>query len=210
MRLSRMRCLVFSILLFSVGCASDYKGLKAITVNQECLSKIKPVALGTAWYDAGIDVVGKHISGLLLIKEMPDHSKRIVFTNEAGITFFDFGFDVSGNFKVYQVIQQLDKKAVVRLLRDDFALLLGIPFDNPVWHSWEMGPEKYFGVSEKNENHYFITDKDCGSLHRLESASKRKKKLTIEMVGDDVQKPDSITLQHHTFAMKINLKKLVR
>jgi hypothetical protein len=210
MRLFLMRCLLFSIVLLSAACASDYKGLKVIPVNQECLSKIKPVALSTAWYDAGIDVVGKYISGLLLIKEMPDHSKRIVFTNEAGITFFDFGFDLTGNFKVHYVIKQLDKKAVVRLLRDDFALLLGLPFENPVWHSWEMGSEKYFGVSEKNENHYFITDRDCGSLHRLESASKRKKKLTIEMVGDDLQKPDSITLQHHTFAMKINLKKLVR
>jgi hypothetical protein len=210
MRLFLMRCLLFSIALFSASCASDYQGLKVVSVNQECLSKIKPVALSTAWYDAGIDVVGKHISGLLLIKDMPDQSKRIVFTNEAGITFFDFGFDGTGNFKVHHVIRQLDKKAVVRLLRDDFALLLGLPFENPVWQSWEMGGERYFGVSEKNDNHYFITDKDCGSLHRLESASKRKKKLTIEMVGDDVQKPDSITLQHHTFAMKINLKKLVR
>ena len=205
-----MRCLLFSIVLLAVGCASEYKGLKVVSVDQNCLSKIKPVALSTAWYDAGIDVVGKHISGLLLIKEMPDQSKRIVFTNEAGLTFFDLGFDVSGNFKVHYVIQQLDKKAVVRLLRDDFALLLGLPFKNPVWQSWEMNGERYFGVSEKNENHYFITGKDCGSLHRLESASKRKKKLTIEMAGNDAQKPDSITLQHHTFAMKINLKKLDR
>lgn len=210
MCLSRMRCLLFSVAFLACGCASDYKGLKLVSVNDECLSRIKPGALNTSWYDAGIDVIGKHISGLLLIKEMPDHSKRIVFTNEGGITFFDFGFDVTGNFKVHYVIKQLDKKAVVRLLRDDFALLLGIPFENPVWHSWEMGNERYFGVSEKNEYHYFITDKDCGSLHRLESGSKRKRKLTIEMTGDDAQNPDSITLQHHTFAMKINLKKLVR
>jgi hypothetical protein len=196
--------------LLGTACASEYKNLKAITVDQECLAKLKPVALSTAWYDAGIDVVGKHISGLLLIKEMPDRSKRIVFTNEGGVTFFDFGFKLSGDFKVHYVMKQLDKKAVVRLLRDDFALLLGIPFESPVWRSWEMDGEKYFGVSEKNENHYFITGMDCSSLHRLESASKKKKKLTIGMVGSDLQKPDSITLKHHTFAMKINLKKLIR
>lgn len=205
-----MRFLIFSVALLGTACASEYKNLKLITVDQECLSKVKPLALSTAWYDAGIDVVGKHISGLLLIKEMPDKSKRIVFTNEAGVTFFDFGFGPNGSFKVHYVIRQLDKKAVVRLLRDDFSLLLGIPFESQVWKSWEMGDEKYFGVSEKNENHYFITDKDCSSLQRLESASKRKKKLTISLVGSDVQKPDSITLQHHTFAMKINLKKLIR
>lgn len=205
-----MRCLLFSLAFLGTACASEYKTLKPISVDQQCLAKVKPVELGTAWYDAGIDVVGKHISGLLLIKEMPDHSKRIVFTNEAGVTFFDFGFEPAGGFKVHYVIRQLDKKAVVRLLRDDFSLLLGIPFKSPVWKSWEMGNEKYFGVTGKNENHYFITDQDCGSLHRLESASKRKKKLTILIAGSDVQKPDSITLQHHTFAMKINLKKLIR
>jgi hypothetical protein len=205
-----MRFLIFSLALLGTACASEYKNLKLITVDQKCLSKVKPVSLSTAWYDAAIDVVGKQISGLLLIKEMPDKSKRIVFTNEAGVTFFDFGFDHSGSFKVYYVIRQLDKKAVVRLLRDDFSLLLGIPFESRVWKSWELGGERYFGVSKKNENHYFITDKDCSSLQRLESASKRKKKLTIVLAGLDVQKPDSITLQHHTFAMKINLKKLIR
>lgn len=209
MRPSPIRFLLFSTVLLA-GCVSDYKGLKLVSVDQNCLSKIKPVALSTAWYDAGIDVVGKHISGLLLIKEMPDQTKRLVFTNEAGLTFFDIGFDTSGDFKVHYIIQQLDKKVVVRLLRDDFSLLLGIPFDSPVWRSWALGEERYFGVSEKNENHYFITDKECSSLQRLESASKRKKKLTITMAGNDVQKPDSIVLQHHTFAMKINLKKLNR
>jgi hypothetical protein len=210
MFLHRIRFLLFSLLLIFSGCASDYKGLKATTVDQTCLDKIKPVALTTAWYSASIDVVGKHISGLLLIKEMPDQSKRIVFTNEAGVTFFDFGFYLNHDFKAHYVIRQLDKKAVVRLLRDDFALLLGIPFENPVWRSWQLKDERYFGVSEKNQNHYFITDKDCSSLQRLESASKRKKKLTISLVGNDLRQPDSIILQHYTFAMKIKLKKLVR
>jgi hypothetical protein len=200
---------LFSVTLL-LSCASDYKGLKAITVDQDCLSKIKPVALTTSWYDAGIDVMGRHISGLLLIKEMPDGSRRLVFTSEAGLTFFDFGFDGGGNFKVYYINTQLDRKAVVRLLEDDFSLLLGFAFDKPVWRSWVLKDEKYFGVSEKNENHYFITDEDCGSLQRLESGSKRKRKLTISMVGPDRETPDTITLQHHTFAMKINLTKLKR
>lgn len=205
-----MRFLIFSVVLLGTACASEYKNLKSIKVDEACLARIKPPSLSTSWYVAGIDVVGKHISGLLLIKQMPDNSKRIVFTNEAGMTFFDFGFDLSGGFKVYHIIHQLDRKAVVRLLRDDFSLLLGIPFENPVWQSWQQGAEKYFGVSEKRANHYFITDQDCSSLHRLESASRRKKKLTISLAGSDTEKPDSITLQHHTFAMTINLKKLNR
>ncbi|HEY0656448.1 MAG TPA: hypothetical protein VGD65_25115 [Chryseosolibacter sp.] len=205
-----MRSLLFSIALLGTACASEYKGLRPVKVDERCLTSIRPPALTTAWYDAGIDVVGKHISGLLLIKEMPDFSRRVVFTNEAGVTFFDFGYDPAGKFKVHYVIRQLDKKAVIRLLRNDFALLLGIPFQSRVWKSWEMNGEKYFGVGEKKQNHFLITREDCGSLLRLETASKRKKMLTIAFSGSDVQRPESITLQHHTFAMQINLKKLIR
>lgn len=205
-----MRFLLFSAALLGISCASEYKNLTPTTVDQQCLAKVRPPALATAWYDAGIDVVGKHISGLLLIKEMPDQSKRIVFTNEAGVKFFDFGYDHVGTFKVHYVIRQLNKKAVVRLLRDDFSLLLGLPFKSPIWKSWEMDGLKYFGVIQGKDHHYLVTDRNCDSLARLETSSNHKKKLTIAMFGADSQKPDSITLQHHTFAMKIGLKKLIR
>src|SRR5688572_30773844 len=119
MFLSRTSCLLFSICLINFGCASDYKGLQAVTVDQTCLDRIRQPALATSWYTASVDVVGKHISGLLLVKEMPNQSKRIVFTNEAGVTFFDFGFESDNTFKVYSIIKQLDKKPVVRLLRND-------------------------------------------------------------------------------------------
>jgi hypothetical protein len=86
--------------------------------------------------------------------------------------------------------------------------LLAIPFQSPVWKSWTLNGERYFGVSGKNENQYLITSADCGSLHRIESGSKRKRKVTIEFNGIDRKNPEIISLQHHTFAMKINLKKL--
>lgn len=206
----RMRFLLFSLILLS-ACASDYKTLRPATVDQQCLGKIRLEGIKTSWFDAGIDVVGKHISGLLLVKNMPDSSIRVVFTNEAGLKFLDFEFsEHPGAFKVHHVIKQLDKKPVIRLLRKDFELLLGLPFRNASWKSWTNHDQIFFGVSQKKETHYFITGKDCASLQSMESGSKRRRKVSIELYGISKQDPDSIYLQHHTFAMQIKLRKLVR
>lgn len=208
MRLFQTTYLLFSLLVVWTGCSSDYKALKATHVDRACLGKIKAPALATSWYTASVDVVGKHISGLLLIKEMPEASKRIVFTNEAGVTFFDFGFNSNGEFKVFSVISQLNKKVVINFLKEDFTLLLGIPFKDPAWQSSVMNEERYFGITGPKGNYYVVTGQDCAAFKRLEYGSDRKRKLSINLYGLNLQTPDSIALQHHTFAMKINLKKL--
>jgi hypothetical protein len=205
----RMRYLLCSLLVIS-GCASDYKSLRAVPVDQSCLARLKPAGITTSWYDASIDVVGKHLSGLLLIKEMPDRSTRIVFTNEAGIKFLDFEFPEKQGFKVHYILKQMDKKPVIRLLQNDFSLLLGVPFRAADWKSWKTESEIFFGTVQKKETAYFITDKDCASLQRVESGSKRKRKVSLTFFGNDRQQPDSIHLQHHTFAMQIDLKKITR
>lgn len=204
-----MRYLSFSLLL-CFACASDYKMLQPSSPDRSCIDKLKPRGIATSWYDASIDVVGRHISGLLLVKNMPDSSNRIVFTNEAGFKFLDVEFAANGNFKVHHVIRQLDKKPVIRLLQKDFALMLGIPFRDASWSAWHNGGEYFYGVRQKKEMHYFITDKDCASLQRVESGSERKRLVSLTFHGPDAEKPDSIHLKHHTFAMQIRLRKLAR
>jgi hypothetical protein len=198
-----------ALLLFA-ACASDYKARKPVANDKACAEKIKPTGIKTAWYTTHIDVIGKHISGLLLVKQMPDSSKRVVFTNEAGVTFLDFEFRADGSFQVKQVIKQLDKKAVVQLLRKDFELMLGIPFRKGVYEAWQVNDERYFGVPQKKETAYFITGADCASLRRIELGSKRKKKVTVEMWGNNLTTPDSVKVKHYTFNMVIGLKKIER
>ena len=201
-----MRCLLFSIAAaFCCSCASDYKSLKAAEGSFGCYEKLAPSQFATSWYHASVDVVGRHISGLLLIKNMPDSSYRIVFTNEAGVTFFDFGFSQQGTFKAYNVIKQLDKKPVIQTLRKDFELILGLPFRRKPHEVSVMNNEVFYGVRQKKETAYFITSKDCASLRRLELGSARKRKVTVQIEGQQYPRLDKIELVHHTFAMQIKL-----
>jgi hypothetical protein len=199
-------CSFFSILLLS--CASDYKNLQSLNPDQTCFDKIAPLQFNTSWYNASVDVMGKHLSGLLLFKNMPDSSYRVVFTNEAGITFFDFGFSKQGDFKVFNVIEQLDKKAVINTLRKDFELVLGLPFRGKPYNRFIDGEEIYFGVQQKNETAYFITNKDCASLQRLEWGSGRKRKVSAVLPGSNYPSPEKIELLHLTFNMQIKLTRI--
>jgi hypothetical protein len=204
-----MRCLPFSLscFLFFWSCAPDYH-LHTIPLDSGCASKIAPLPMTSSWYHASVDVTGNHWSGLVLIKSMPDSSHRVVFTNEAGLTFFDFGFSKDGKLKIYFMIKKLNKKLVVQTLGKDFELILGEPFRKGPLQSWDTGQEVYFGVKQKKETAYFITSKDCASLQRLEWGDARKRRVSVKISGPGYPSPEKIELTHHTFALRIALTRI--
>ncbi|MBI3883246.1 MAG: hypothetical protein HY305_03280, partial [Sphingobacteriales bacterium] len=121
--------LLSSCLLVLFSCTTVYKNLQPATGNTSNLQKFKP-DFTVALYNTQVDVIGNHLSGLLLIKKMPDSITRIVFSNEMGFTFFDFEFSSTGNFKVHSIIKKMNKKAVIKTLRKDFELVLMRNLDN--------------------------------------------------------------------------------
>lgn len=201
--------LLCSLELLSLGCSNEYSHLRALQADEGCPAKGMPWQIETSWYTTSVDIMGKHISGLLLIKNMPDSSQRLVFTNEVGLTFFDFEFS-NGSFTVHTVISQLDKRAVVQTLRKDFELILGIPFRDKTLKRLGTDEETYFGVVKKNETAYFITTKDCAYLRRLEWASSRKRKVSVQFPGSTFPSPDKVILKHYTFDMQIELTRILK
>jgi hypothetical protein len=205
-----MRCLLFEsiIAVCLVGCASEYAHLQKTQNDGDCPDRILPLIIETSWYQASVDVTGKHISGLLLIKNMPDSSKRVVFTSEAGLTFFDFSFSKEGRFSVVSVIKQFDRNVVIQTLEKDFALMLGIPFLKGAGVRYTTGNDLYFEFKEKNGTAYFITSKDCASLQRLEWGDKGKRLVTVRTPGSVFPTPATIEVEHHTFRMSIKLTRI--
>ena len=82
--------LLSNFLLIVLGCGRPlYQNLQTSTSNTNCLLKFKS-DFSTVLYYTHINVVEKHLSGLLLLKKMQGGTTRVVFTNEAGVKFFDF------------------------------------------------------------------------------------------------------------------------
>jgi hypothetical protein len=191
------------------GCANEYRGMKTIAGDIGCIEKFRP-AFSTQLYKTNVQITGKSLSGLLLFKQMPDSSTRVVFSTETGFKFFDFSFGGAARFKVFYVIPQLDKKLVLHALQNDFELLL---------MRWSPASEKfvatldqqlYTGFRNGSKIFYYVTDSSCSKYYRAELAGKRKKLVTVEGFGPDKQVPDSVYLQHFNFNFNISLKKLVR
>jgi hypothetical protein len=204
-----MRYLLISLLFVLTACSSSYKHLQQTAGDVHCLDKFKP-DFSDALYYTQVNVIGKHLSGLLLIKSMPDSSTRIVFSNEAGFKFFDFGFEADGNFKVYYIIDEMNKKAVITTLRKDFEIVM--------MHSYSMqngyvkknldSAYNYYTFPQERGFNYYITDAGCNNLIRLERASKRKAVVKIQMLDYKNGVPDSIGITHTNFNFNIGLKHL--
>ena len=199
--------LFLSAVCLSVSC-NQYRHMQKVQGNENCVFKFKP-DFSHVVYKTSVDVVGKHLSGLLVFKYMPDSSTRVVFTSETGLGFFDFGFLPGNRFIVYQVISQMDKKAVIKTLRNDFDLIM---FNNTgIQHAYDLTDSSlvYHAFPQKNGVNYYITDAECRQLIKMQRASNKKPIMEAVMNGySPGNSPENILIRHLNFNFSISLQKI--
>lgn len=198
-----------SCLFFVLSCSPVHKQMQSATADINLLQKFKP-AFTVALYNTTVDVVGNHLSGLLLIKKMPDSTTRMVFSNEMGLSFFDFEFVDDGSFKVYSIIKKMNKKSVIKTLRHDFELILMNTLDyNKAIVKTNEG-QLYFIFPQKKGYNYYITNADGTELVRMERASNKKAIVNAVMMNYNNGIPDTIGISHKIFEFNIGLKRIER
>ncbi|MBL7703703.1 MAG: hypothetical protein JNM14_15745 [Ferruginibacter sp.] len=183
--------------------------MQTATADVNVLQKFRP-AFTVALYNTTVDVVGNHLSGLLLIKKMPDSSTRLVFSNEMGLGFFDFEFKPDGDFKVYSVMKKLNKKSVIKTLRHDFELVLMNTIDYSKATVKTNEGLTYFIFPQTKGFNYYITNPSGEELLRMERASNSKTIVEAVMKNYVNGIPDTIGISHKTFEFNIGLKKIER
>jgi len=190
-----------------LSCSPSYKQMQSAAADADVLQKFKP-NFTVALYNTTVDVMGNHLSGLLLIKKMPDSSTRMVFSNEMGFGFFDFEFKPDGEFKVYSIMKKLNKKSVIKTLQHDFELILMNNLDNSKAVVKTNEGLTYFIFPQTKGYNYYITNQSGDELVRMERAS--NKKIIVESVMKKYQNgvPDSIGISHKTFEFNIGLKRI--
>ncbi len=202
------RFLYVSISVTVMSCAVSLPVRQPAKVDVECIKKFKP-NFKSDLYNASVDVVGNHISGLVLFKTMTDSSKRVVFTNEAGVKFFDFGFETNGSVTTHQVIKKLNKKIVVRTLQNDFGLVLMTKVGKETPLAFHEGENLKFIFGNGKNADCIATNVDCSQLIRIEKGADKPQTIA-HLFSDGIHVPDSILIKHLNFNMKIKLKHLVR
>ena len=207
MRLYPIRYFLFLNLYGMILSCSQYKHMKAAGTDLDCVKKFTPV-FNHVIYRTSVDIVGKHISGLLVVKFMPDSSTRFVFSNEMGFSFFDLGFLLDNQFKVFSIMPQMNKKSVVKTLRKDFELILFRNMDAKSYFSLKDSNEIYHGFAQSKGVNYYVTDTTCNHLIKMQRASNRKAVVEATMDTHPDREPDSILIRHLNFNFTISLKKI--
>jgi len=152
-----------------------------------------------------MDIYNNHVSGILIVKKIREHTHRIVFTSDFGNKLIDF--EISENdFKLNYVLPDLDKKIVIGFLKNDFQRLLKKKYlatgkvenDSSITYVAELDKKNYS---------YLVFNKGKNNL--LQSISFRKKNKEKILYIFDGKKPtfaETIEIQHQDY--KINIKLL--
>ncbi len=205
-----MRCsLLISLLLVLHGCSPVHNQMQSATGDVSSVQKFRPT-FTVALYNTTVNVKGNHLSGLLLVKKMPDSSTRMVFSNEMGFTFFDFEFGANGDFKVYSIIKKMNKRPVIKTLQHDFEMVLMNKLDNATASVRSNDGLLYFIFPQTKGYNYYITNAGATELVRMERAS--NKKVIVEGIMRNYINgiPDTIGISHKTFEFNIGLKRIER
>ncbi|HTF29872.1 MAG TPA: hypothetical protein VK625_13555 [Flavitalea sp.] len=205
-----MKYLLFiSLVLMLSGCNRVYKNLAAAEGRVEDLNKFRP-AFTTALYKARVNVISHYLSGLLMVKEMPDSTIRLLFSSEMGLKFFDFEFGKQGAFKVHYIIREMNRKPVIRTLRKDFELVMIRPGNEDRLTVKSDSSGLYYIFPNDKGYYTYLTASDGSRLRSMHRASK-KRVIAEALVYQQVPgQPDSISIRHTTFTMDIKLNKIKR
>lgn len=202
------------LILFAASCAAPYKGLKPQPVKESIYSyqpRFERV-LYRCIVDGRFIFKKFHISGVLFFKQLENGTKRAVFQNEMGVAFFDMEWDGDGNFRVKQVMPQLDKEAVIKTLRKDMEMLmmLGMDKGSEIFFETDGGKQQLHRLSREGGYVYHTIEDE--KLVKIENTNNRKRIVTVNVNGKQSKTamPDTVMYQHHKANFTISLTKIER
>ncbi len=157
-------------------------------------------------FKTNINLYENDFSGIIVIKPINDKTYRIVFLNELGMNFFDLEI-TADSFKVYKILESLNRKSLLKLLVNDFRILVlnDINIQNSKKYLDTEG--NFFVLRPDNtKNLYFIGRQDK-LLYKIEQHSVFRKINTFEFENFENKFPKKISIVHKNvkFAIELSL-----
>lgn len=155
-------------------------------------------------YKAKIEVYSKNFGGILIVKKTGTESHRVVFTTEFGSKLFDFQFEGDTFTKNY-VVEEMDRKFIINILKDDFRLLVKEKAEILELYSSEN--QYAFKTQHKARFNFYFFEKQTGVLQKIVNTSKTREKVEIVFASSEGKIADTIVLKHNNIKLKIDLEK---
>jgi len=155
-------------------------------------------------YKAKIEVYGKNFGGILIIKKIAAGSHRVVFTTEFGSKLFDFQFE-GDTFTKNFVVEDLDKKFIVNILKDDFKLLVNE--SAKVLAVYESNGNRIYKTQSEDRFNFYFFGSVNKSLQKIVNTSKTKEKVVIDFTVSGKNIAETIAIKHKNIKLTIALEK---
>ena len=149
-------------------------------------------------YRATITAYGHTFSGLLVAKITADNTWRVALTTDFGNTLFDFE-NQSGKIKTNYITPDLNRKIIIRTLTTDFKHLLKTHWQ--VTQKYTNGTIEVQQSKDGNDAVYLFTS----GTNLSKQLNMQGKKLYTTFNYNS----NNITIEHHTFTIKIVLEPLI-
>ncbi|MBK5212151.1 MAG: hypothetical protein JJE55_00640 [Flavobacteriaceae bacterium] len=155
-------------------------------------------------YKAKIEVYGKNFGGILIIKKTGAESHRVVFTTEFGSKLFDFQFE-GDTFTKNFVVEEMDRKFIINILKDDFKLLVNEKAE--ILEIYSSENQYVFKTQRDARFNFYFFERETGQLLKIVNTSKTKEKVEIDFTSTDGRIADTIAIKHNNIKLKIDLEK---
>jgi len=213
----RSLSLINIILIFSLaGCVSiKPKKLQPIetqtAIDCQLPAGIFDSAFDKALFKASLDVRDHNMTGLLFVKKMTDSVHRIIFSNEFGMTFFDFEL-TADSFNVVYCFEPMNKKGLIRIFETDFRLLLA-KLDDPDDCTWYLQKGSGTNICKTGKEGYTIWNSlspDCNSIVERSGYSNFIDKTILSYHFNNGTIPAGVTILNPLIKLKLRLSLISR
>jgi hypothetical protein len=145
------------------------------------------------------------LSGIFIAKKINDTTHRVVFTTEFGNKLLDFEISET-DFKINSIVDELDKKILINILKNDFRLLLRNNY--VVKEQFDSQENRVFLTDNGKINNYLFVSKSDNRLIKIVNATKRKEKINLNITSENNIFASKIVIQHNNIKLRIELNYL--
>lgn len=205
----KIRYSILLILLFLVSCSGSYKNLSKTEYSSDQIKNIPyalPLSEKTLIYKTDISFYKNDISGLLIIKKTDENIYRIALTTQFGLKIFDFELN-HGTLIVKYCVESLNKKVIINTFQDDFNLLLMQIIPEKIYTIEDpMQNQKLWQLKKGKLNFNYILNIESEKIENINIRKRNSKKISVGLHEYKGNIPRSISLEHHTIKLNMNLK----
>jgi hypothetical protein len=198
------------LVLLSAGCSlSLFNGYHSQPVQSGPPVSWFKADTGYFLFNARIDLMKNHFSGLMVVKPLTGGSYRVVFLTEVGLKIFDMEFLPGREVKTYYMLEEMNRKALVNTLTNDISMVLMNRVSSLDYEllTQNHSTDTLFLYKDKHKKSYYYTAGSDDRPYFVKQTSCITNKVRADLCGTEAG-IDSIKIAHYNLRLKIALYRI--